>query len=220
MKLPRTTLILVLIALGLGSFVYFYEIQGSTQRQEAKENKQQIFSFAEDDVQSLNVKTEKLTLNLERNPQSTNPKWLLKSPVSEPANDPIVSYLMDLLVKGKSVSEAPPKVARTVSIPANQAGDFGLDQPQATINITLKNQKTHQLILGKPDFNRRFVYAQVDPNTQTNGNINVLLVSTDFENAVNRELSEWKQSANQIQPESTPTLTPTPTPTPTPTNSQ
>ncbi|WP_041555694.1 DUF4340 domain-containing protein [Nostoc sp. PCC 7524] len=212
MKLPRTTLILVLLALGLGGFVYFYEIQGSIQRQEAKENKQQIFSFAEDDVQSLNVKTEKLTLNLERNPQSTNPKWLLKSPVSEPANDPIVSYLMDLLVKGKS--------DRTVSIPANQAGDFGLDQPQATININLKNQKTHQLILGKPDFNRRFVYAQVDPNTQTNGNINVLLVSTDFENAVNRELSEWKQPANQIQPESTPTPTPTLTPTPRPTNSQ
>jgi hypothetical protein len=202
MKLPKTTLILVLLALGLGGFVYFYEIQGATQREEAKANQQQIFSFAEDDVQSLTVQTAKLTLNLERNSQP-NPKWLLKSPVSEPANDAIVSYLMDLLVKGKS--------NQTVSIAANQAADFGLNQPQATITINLKNQKTHQIILGKPNFNRSFVYAQVDPNNQANDNLNVLLVSTDFENAVNRELSEWKQPTNQVEQQPTPN-TPQPTP--------
>ncbi|WP_427158127.1 DUF4340 domain-containing protein [Aliinostoc sp. HNIBRCY26] len=206
MKLPKTTLILVVLALGLGGFVYFYEIQGATQRQEAKENQQKIFSFAEDDVQALTVKTAKLTLNLERNTQP-NPKWLLKSPVSEPANDAIVSYLMDLLVKGKS--------DRTVPTPPNQLGEFGLDKPQATIDIKLKNQKNHQIILGKSNFNRSFIYAQVDPTTPNNGNINVLLVSTDFENAVNRELSEWKQPQTPVQ------LQPTPnTPQPTPTQSQ
>jgi hypothetical protein len=92
---------------------------------------------------------------------------------------------MNLLVEGKS--------ERIISIPANQLTEFSLDQPQATIDIKLKNQKTHKLILGKPDFNRRFMYAQADPPAKPNGNVNVLLVSTDFENAVNRELSEWKQ---------------------------
>ncbi|MBW4606509.1 MAG: DUF4340 domain-containing protein [Hassallia sp. WJT32-NPBG1] len=188
MKLPRTTLILILLALGLGTFVYFYEIKGAPQREQVKENKQQIFSFAADDVQSLTVKTENVTLNLERNNNGGDTKWLIKSPTVSPANDPIVSYLMDLLVKGKS--------DRTLSIPANQLAGFGLDQPQATININLKNQKTHQFILGKADFNRRFLYAQVDPTPKPDGNINVLLVSTDFENAVKRELSEWKQSGD------------------------
>lgn len=204
--MTKKTLILVLLALGLGGFVYFHEIRGATQRQEARENQQQIFSFTQDDVQAITVKTPKLTVSLERNPQSDNPKWLLKSPVSEPANDAIVGYLMDLLVKGKSVSEAPPKVVRTLSTPANQIAEFGLDQPQGTINIRLKNQKTHQLILGKPDFNNRFVYAQADPSNQPNGNVNVLLVSTDFANAVNRELSEWKQpvALDKVSPPSTP----------------
>lgn len=185
MKLPRTTLILILLALGSGTFVYFYEIKGAPVREEVKEKKQQIFSFAADDVQSLTVKTENVTLNLERNNNAGNTKWLIKSPIAVPANDPIVSYLMDLLVKGKS--------DRTLSIPPNQLADFGLNPPQATININLKNQKTHQLTLGKPDFNRRFLYAQVDPTPKPDGNINVLLVSTDFENAVKRELSEWQQ---------------------------
>ncbi|MCM0589340.1 MAG: DUF4340 domain-containing protein [Gloeotrichia echinulata IR180] len=203
MKLPRTTLILILLALGLGGFVYFYEIQGATQREEAKDKKQQIFSFAADDVQSLTIRTQKINLSLERNRQSDNPKWLLKSPISEPANDAIVSYLMDLLVKGKS--------DRTISTPANQQAEFGLDQPQATINISLKNQQSHQLILGKPDFNRRFLYVKADPNIKPDGKIDILLVSTDFENAVNREISEWKQPVDNSQNKSTPSpVQPTP----------
>ncbi|BAY94569.1 MULTISPECIES: DUF4340 domain-containing protein [unclassified Tolypothrix] len=198
MKFSRTTLILILLALGLGSFVYFYEIRGATQREEVKEKKQQIFTFTADDVQSLKIATAKLSLALERNPQDNPPKWLLKSPVSEPANDAIVSYLMDLLVKGKS--------DRSLSIPANQKGDFGLDNPQATINITLKNQQSHQLLLGTTNFNRRLLYVQADPSVKPDGNIDILLVSTDFENAVNRDLSEWKQTV--VNNDQTPIPTP------------
>ena len=205
MKLPRTTLILILLALGLGGFVYLYEFRGATVREEINEQKQQIFSFAEDDVQSLTVKTKKLTLNLERSSESSNPKWLIKSPISAPANDAIVSYLMDLLVKGKS--------DRTLSTPVKELGEFALDQPQATINIILKNRQSHQLILGKSNFNKRFLYAQADSVAKPDGNINVLLVSTDFANAVNRELSEWKQPVDNSQ--KLPGLS---TPLPTPTN--
>ena len=205
MKLPRTTLILILLALGLGGFVYLYEIRGATVREEINEQKQQIFSFAEDDVQSLTVKTKKLTLNLERSSESSNPKWLIKSPISAPANDAIVSYLMDLLVKGKS--------ERTLSTPVKELGEFALDQPQATINIILKNRQSHQLILGKSNFNKRFLYAQADSVAKPDGKINVLLVSTDFANAVNRELSEWKQPVDNSQ--KLPGLS---TPLPTPTN--
>ncbi|MEH2350066.1 MAG: DUF4340 domain-containing protein [Nostoc sp.] len=205
MKLPRTTLILILLALGLGGFVYFSEIRGAAVREETKEQKQKIFSFEADDVQSLTVKTKKLTLNLERNPESSNPKWVIKSPISGPANDAIVSYLMDLLVKGNS--------DRTLSTPAKELGQFTLDQPPATINITLKNRQNHQLILGKSNFNGRFLYAQADPPTKPDGNINVLLVSTDFANAVNRELSEWQQPVDNSQKLPSSLTIPKPSPT-------
>ncbi len=195
MKLQRTTLILILLALGLGGFVYFYEIQWKTQREDVQEKKQQIFSFEENDVQSLTVKTKDNIITLERNNKAEQPKWLMTSPEQTPASDAIVSYLMDLLVKGES--------DRILSVPANQVTEYGLEQPQATIVITLKNQKTHQLILGKPDFNRRFLYAQADRIATPDGNQEVLLVSTDFEKAVNRDLSEWKQTADK-SPESQP----------------
>ncbi|AFZ23821.1 hypothetical protein Cylst_1537 [Cylindrospermum stagnale PCC 7417] len=204
MKLPRTTLILILLALALGGFVYFHEIQGATQQAENQDKQPQLFAFTADDVQSLTVKNQNYALNLERNNQSEKPKWLIKSPISAPANDAIVSYLLDLLVKGNNNN--------TLSTSDNQLGEFGLDQPQATISINLKNQQRHQLILGRPDYNKRFLYAQVDPAAKPNGNINLLLVSTDFGNAVNRELSEWKQPEINIEPKPTP-ISPQPTPT-------
>ncbi|MDF5715319.1 MAG: DUF4340 domain-containing protein [Rhizonema sp. NSF051] len=185
MKLQKTTLILILLALGIGSFVYFYEIKGATQRKEVKNTEQQIFTFEASDVQSLTVKTKNLAIAIERGDKSSETKWLIKSPTVTPVSDAVMSYLINTLVKGK--------VERTLSIPTNQLGEFGLDQPQATINVKLKNQKTHELVLGNSDFNHRFLYAQADPAAKPNGNTNVLLVSTDLENAVNRKLSDWKE---------------------------
>ena len=200
MKFPKTTLILILLALGLGGFVYFHEIKGKNQQAEIKIQNQKIFAFTADDVQSLTIKIKETTLQLERRNTSEKPQWEIKSPISALANDAIVSYLMDLLVKGKS--------ERTVLISSAELSEFGLDKPVATIDIKLKNQESHQLILGKGDFNNQFLYAQADGNQ----NMNLLLVSKDFVNAVNRDLSEWKQTPEKmdIQPlPGLPKLTPT-----------
>jgi hypothetical protein len=185
MKLQRTTLILLLLALGLGGFVYFYEIQGAAQRQEAKEQKRQIFSFQEDRVQSFTIKNKDQTLRFERSNQSGASKWRMTAPSDTPASDASVSYLLDLLVSGKS--------DRTLTVPVTQLQEYGLDQPQVAVEVKLSDRQAHRLLLGKPDFNRSFLYAQADPPTQPSGQVDVLLVSKDFENAVNRSLSEWKQ---------------------------
>ena len=190
MKLQRTTLILLLLALGLGGFVYFYEVQGASQQQIAKNQKQQIFSFEQEQVQSFTVKTKAQALSFERGDNAGKPIWRMKAPSNTLASDASVSYLMDLVVKGKR--------NRTIQVAASQLQEYGLAQPQATIEVKLKNQQIHQLILGKPDFNRNFLYAQADPPTKPAENVDVLLVSPDFENAINRQLSEWKsQDANQ-----------------------
>ncbi|QEI41487.1 hypothetical protein BMF77_02078 [Dolichospermum sp. UHCC 0315A] len=200
MKFPKTTLILILLALGLGGFVYFHEIKGKNQQAEIKIQNQKIFAFTADDVQSLTIKIKETTLQLERRNTSEKPQWEIKSPISALANDAIVSYLMDLLVNGKS--------ERTVLISSAELSEFALDKPVATIDIKLKNQQSHQLILGKGDFNNQFLYAQADSNK----NMNLLLVSKDFVNAVNRDISEWKQPAEKIDIQPLPNL-PSPTPT-------
>ncbi|MDM3851247.1 MAG: DUF4340 domain-containing protein [Aphanizomenon gracile PMC649.10] len=199
MKLPKTTLILILLALGLGSFVYFHEIKGKNQQTEIKTPKQKIFAFNADDVQSLTINFKETTLQIEKRNTTEKPQWEIKSPISALANDAIVSYLMDLLVKGKS--------ERTVSVLPTELSEFGLDKPVATIDVKLKNKQSHQLILGKGDFNNQFLYAQADGNK----NMNLLLVSKDFVNAVNRDISEWKQPEEKTDVQPLPSL-PFPTP--------
>jgi len=198
MKLPKSTLILLLILIGLGSFVYFYEIRGASQRELSQKQKIQVFSFTSDDVKSLNISTKNLTVTLVRRKSGERPEWSIQSPVSDLANDAIVSYLMDLLVKSS--------IERILSIPANQLSEYGLDRPQATIDIQLKNQQNHQLLLGQPDFTGNFAYAEADPHFPQKGNISVLIVSKDFLNAVNRNLSEWKQFNQNTPAEPLPTL--------------
>ncbi|TAE57402.1 MAG: DUF4340 domain-containing protein [Nostocales cyanobacterium] len=182
--MKKTTLILVFLALGLGGFVYFTEVRGTNKQEEVTQTQQQLFNFTAEDVQSLSIQTQAMTINLERSNKPEPPKWLLKSPVDEVANDAIVSYLMDLLVgKGE-------KITSTDNI---KISEFGLDKPLATIDIKLKNQNSHRLILGKSNFNNSLLYAQVDPDIQKDGNMQLFLVSNNFANAVNRELKEWQE---------------------------
>jgi hypothetical protein len=198
MKFQRTTLILLLLALGLGSFVYLYEMHWKPQQQQVNNQQKPIFSFAEDDIQSLTINTKNYVLSLERNQKVEKPKWLLTAPEQTPANDAIAAYLTDLLVKGKS--------DRTVSATASEMKEFGLQPPQTRIDIKLKNQQTHTLLLGDPTYDQKFLYAQLSSDVNNNGKIEVILVSKDFANAVNRELSEWKQPFPINTPKPLPSL--------------
>ena len=225
MKLQRTTLILMLLALGLGGFVYFYEIKGEPQRQAALVKQKPIFSFTKDQVQALTIKTQEQTLQFERMDQNAGKKsslseWQMKAPNDNPASDPYVSYLLNLLVDSKS--------DRILSVPATQLPEYGLDKPLATVEVKLNNQQTHQLILGKPDFNNSFLYAQVDPLKSPSGQLNVLLVPLEFQYGVNRPLSEWtaKDETKKETPSPSPSASPenqknntsdkTPSPSPSP----
>lgn len=191
MKLQRTTLVLILLAFGLGAFVYYYEIRGATQRSEVSESKKRIFNFTASDIQSLTITKGSDKIILERSGTPEPPKWLLKAPQTSPASDASVSYLTDLLVQGQ--------INRTISTQTSQLNEFSLDQPQATIEIKLKNQQTHKLILGKLDFSNNFLYAQINPSPKPDATTNVLLVSKDFQNAVNRDISEWKQAGDNSE---------------------
>lgn len=270
MKLQRSTLILMLLASLAGGFVYVYEIQGAPEREAAKAKQQKIFSFKEQDVQSLTVRTPKQMLAFERGSQEKpqtpgEPRWLVKvlnsPPAAQPAtckvpasgqtaatcqappppppppsasakppekpaaspkpaataspsgsakpaekqakgsetpgvpaSDASVAFLLNLLATGKS--------DRTLVMtdPAKQRKEYGLDEPVATVEVKLNNQESHRLILGKPDFNGTFLYAQADPPADQSEALEVLLVSPDFQNAVNRPLSEWKSSEKNPKP--------------------
>jgi hypothetical protein len=188
MKLQRTTIILIILALGLGAFVYFTEIQTKKAR-ETVENQEQdpqklIFNFAKNDLKTLIIETQGKTLKFEQTEAKTQP-WKMIEPEKLTANEPTLSFLINLLIELKT--------NQAFVINKEQLKDYGLDQPMAKIFIELKNQQKHELILGKPNFDDTLIYAQVDPHQQTEDNLKIILVSKSFQYAVERDLNDWKQ---------------------------
>ncbi len=192
MKLQRTTWILIIAALLVGGFVYFYEIQGAPKREAAKATKQPIFTFAEDQIQSLTIETEQETLEIEQVGEEPV-SWEIESPEAAPASSAAVAYLTDLLAEGES--------DRTLSVAADDLEEYGLDDPLATVEVQLQDGETHRIVLGSPGFDRTFLYAQIDPPEQTPEQVDVQLVPIEFENAVSRPLEEWKQVEVEEQEE-------------------
>lgn len=214
MKLQRTPLILLLIALLLGGAVLVYEAQIAPQQEAAKVKAAQLFSFQEADVTSLSLTTPAQTLSFVKTPvgrlaakQPTEQKpdkslstegqplvWMMIAPQKVGAEPAAIAYLLSLMTAEKQ--------AETLTVPAARRAEFGFDKPIATVEVKLANQQTHRLILGKPTFDRSAIYAQVDPSTDPKQDLAIALVSIDFENGINRPLAEWqiKQSSGQKSP--------------------
>lgn len=206
MKIQRTPIILLAIAAVLGGVVYFNQVQDTAKLERSPDASQKLFPFQESDIRAFTLKTPQQTLSFTKvpaaSPSTTKPAapspspsplvWRMTAPKAALANDGSVAFLLNLLATGRS--------EKTLTVPASQLAEFGFNQPSATIDVTLQDQKTHRLVLGNPDFNRSYLYAQVDPPAQASGNQTVHLVSLDFENAVTRPLAEWEYSSNASPP--------------------
>ncbi len=188
MTVKPTTIFLATVAALLGLLVYA-ELQGTGNQTDSDGEGQPLFSFAEDDVESLTIQTDAATVRFNTDDEGN---WQLVEPVLAPANDASVAYLLSLLTTAES--------DRTLTVPTSDLATFGLNLPLATVDIELTNQASHRLILGDYDFNRSFLYAQTDPASEGNtGEISVLLVSPNFENAVNLTVDEWQQPPDNAE---------------------
>ena len=190
MKLNRTPVILLIVAVLLGGVVYLQQTIPPPVKSEA----QLLFGFEEADVRSLNLKTLEQNLSFVKNAAPNPAIWQMTSPNQVRANDASVAYLLNAIASANS--------AAPLTAPTAKQAEFGFDSPLATVELTLKDSKTHRLILGKPNFNRTSLYAQIDP--QPGSELKIFLVSLDFENAVNRPLSEWQQVATMPTPKAPP----------------
>ena len=184
-KLQKTTLIWLGLALSLGIFVYFTEVENPTKLAKIKDKQRNIFDFKEEDIQKLTIEIEGKTLKFARVDRKQS-KWQMKEPEDLPANDGVVAFLLNLLVEEKS--------ERSFIVPANNLDRYNLQPSRATIKLILKNKKKHKLILGKSDFQNKLIYARINPSDPSEENVKIVLVSKNFQYAVlERKLEDWKK---------------------------
>lgn len=211
MKIKPSTLGLVIAALLLGGVAVIVAQQPAPESSESSQasstqQEQRIFEFEEKDVQTISLKTRLRSLKFERDKDD---KWQMQEPDKTAASDPSIAFLLDLVASGKT--------QESLTAPASDREQFGLHQPLATIEVTLKDKKTHKLVVGDYNFNRSALYAQADPPADDKADLKLLLVSPNFDNAVNRPLAEWKQPATaEKSPSPSSSASPSPTESPTP----
>ncbi|MCW6035496.1 DUF4340 domain-containing protein [Spirulina subsalsa FACHB-351] len=185
MKLQRTTWGLLMAALVLGGGVYFYEMIVRSYQTEVVARQRKVIDLKEQDIQEITIEKEGRTLQFERVEAETY-NWRMVKPQEEIANDAAIAFLTNLLVEKER--------DRMFLIAAEEKDTYGLEEPFATLTLKVAGED-HTLILGRPNFDQKWVYAQINPPSETPEELEVTLIPIEFRYAVERDLNEWRRSS-------------------------
>lgn len=186
MKLQRSTLVLVAIALLLGGVVLVTETRRSSRPTVSQGTAATpLFEFEEADVVELHIETTSQGVSFERDAAGF---WQMTVPENHPAEEAAIAFLLSRLTTDGLLN--------TTVIDAADQAEFGLDVPFATIRLQLQDGTRHQLVLGDADFTGQSTYGLIDPASvplsATAGEVTAVLVSQDVLSGLDRPLGEWK----------------------------
>jgi len=135
---PRTLLVLLVVVLGLGAFIWFYE-RKLPSSEERVELQKKILKVEKDDVTAVTVESSKGRVRLERVPApkaakpdkegdeaaTVSAEWRMLEPVATRADTFAVDRLLDAVIA----------LERTRTLEDVNAKDVGLDKPRATVRL-------------------------------------------------------------------------------------
>jgi hypothetical protein len=123
---PRNTLLLLLVLVALGAYLYWVELPGQQREAEAKK----LVTLQKDAVTAIALDYPDHAIALAKNEQGD---WRLTKPVEADADDPVVNNLLT------AIAEA--DVSRTLDDVGDKLAQYGLAPPEATVTLTLKDGK-------------------------------------------------------------------------------
>jgi len=128
----RNTLLLAIVFILLGIYVYLFELKKSEDKGE------RLLDFKADEVEGLTLTYPTEEIRLKKMPAG---KWQITHPLSAPADESTIGNLLSLL----NTSE----VKRTIEErpTPEDLKNFGLDQPQVKVAVTLRKGKALPPIL-------------------------------------------------------------------------
>jgi hypothetical protein len=175
--MKKSTLVVVLIALALGGYVYWHEFK-RTPPPESKATNPTVFHFQPEDVTSITfTRPGAPPVVVDRDGKT----WQIAQPVQTRADkNAITSVLNDITLAHAS---------RTLTPEANQLADYGLATPVATLDFKLKDGKTHTLKIGSLDFSGNSAYAQVS------GSKDVILVPQSVSRDGSKTLADLRDNS-------------------------
>lgn len=131
---PRNTLVLLLVLVALGAYLYFVERPSEQREAEAKK----LVALKKEDVTGVTLAYPDHTIVLEKNAEN---HWRVTQPVAADADDPVVNNMLT------AIAEA--DVSRTLDDVGDKLASYGLAPPEATVTLTLKQGSIPPLKIGK-----------------------------------------------------------------------
>lgn len=177
MRGARSTLVMLVVFLGLAAYVYFIEME----RRPASETppNEQLFELAAEDIQSLTVKTDSDETVLHR---TADDEWELTSPVEEVADDATVSSITSEI----STLE----IRRVVEEGPVDLEPFGLSSPAVEVSFAIADDEAeHRLLIGETTPTGTDRYAKVADQDR------VILVAAATESALNKSTFDLRDKA-------------------------
>ena len=171
--MKRNTIIIVLLALALGAYAYFFEWKDGKER-DAEETSKPAFTFKSEDVAAINLTQQGQTIALSNDGKA----WTITQPVKTDAEQSAVESLVSSIA-GATIDRS------LVMTPSLQSG-AGLAQPALTLEVKLKNGTTHKIVLGRKDPTDAGVYSQIDQNP------NVLLLPASLLTSAAKSLNDLR----------------------------
>ena len=169
-----TTLILALIVLALGAFVYFYEIKGGEERTKSEEEGKKIFSLEADSVTAIGLQEAGVAF------EKRGGAWRLVAPVQYLADEGAVSALLNRIESAKR--------EREISNDPAEYRNYGLLPPSEVIVLEYQNKKD-TLYLGDKSATNAMVYARCgsDPH--------VVLTEVAVLTNAQKTLRDWRDKS-------------------------
>jgi hypothetical protein len=166
----RSTLILALVLIGLGAYLYFVE----SERIAKEAKKETLVELNPDDVTAVALVYPDREVALEK----TDAGWRLTKPVQAAADDLTVKNLL------RAIADA--EVKRTIDDPPQDLAQFGLAPPAATVKVTAKGQPLPDLKVGKTTAVSYSTYVQRADQTK------LYLTSSAFSTGMDKQVKDLR----------------------------
>jgi hypothetical protein len=171
----KGTLVLLIVCLALGGYLYFYEIKGGEQREKAKQAESQVWKLEGKDIQQIDLVTAGRHIAAVRKGET---EWDITMP------QPLDADAEELNRLANSASN----IQRDAVVDSNAAdlAKFGLNPPKISLSLKTRNGKQHKIDFGSNNPTGSLTYA-VLPGTKT-----VFLVTGSVASTFDKKLDDLR----------------------------
>jgi len=158
--MKKSTLLVVVVAIALGAFVYFYDSKHSVAPPTDEASWKPAFAVNADQITGLTLESGTGKTVFAKQGDS----WQITQPVPTRADQASINGIVNDLSSAK---------IRRSFAPTDSLSKYGLAQPAVTIDFQQKGGVEHRIRLGDKDFSGNVVYALIDASK----NVDLLPVS-------------------------------------------